>query len=103
MEVRITAQHPLVHWLYGDALRLISRLPSSVIASMKQKQSIKDKTLKQARVLGFVVARNMEFGMAGFVLDAVVTFAMTISAIDRNSIQQGDWNDECPQSCDYFS
>jgi uncharacterized membrane protein len=70
---------------------------------MKQKQSIKDKTLKQARVLGFVVARNMEFGMAGFVLDAVVTFAMTISAIDRNSIQQGDWNDECPQSCDYFS
>jgi hypothetical protein len=55
---------------------------------MKQKQSIKVKTLKQARVLGFVVARNMEFGMAGFVLDdAVVTFATTISAIDRNSTE----------------
>mmetsp|Transcript_6677 Transcript_6677/g.12220 ORF Transcript_6677/g.12220 Transcript_6677/m.12220 type:complete len:93 (+) Transcript_6677:395-673(+) len=46
----------------------------------------------------------MEFGMAGFVFDdAVVTFATTISAIDRNSIQQGDWNDECPQSCHYIS
>jgi hypothetical protein len=45
----------------------------------------------------------MEFCMVGFVLDAVVTFAMTISAIDRNSIQQGDWNVECPQSCHYIS
>jgi hypothetical protein len=46
----------------------------------------------------------MEFGMVGFVLDdAVVTSATTTSAIDRNSIQQGDWNDECPQSCHYIS
>jgi hypothetical protein len=81
-------QHPLVQWLYGDALRLLSRLPSSVIASMKQKQSIKVKTLKQARVLGFVMAQNMEFGMAGLVLDAIVTFATTISAIAETLLKK---------------
>ncbi len=61
-----------------------------MIASIIQKPSTKtimNKMLKQAQVLGFVVAQNMEFGMAQFVLDAVITFAMTISAINQNSIQ----------------
>jgi hypothetical protein len=60
MEVRVMHAAPAgAHWLYGDAWPLLSRLPSSVIAIIKQKQStktIKDEMLKQARVLGFVVA-----------------------------------------------
>jgi hypothetical protein len=87
-------QHPLVHWLYGDAWRLLSRLPSSVIATITSAETVYQnykgaKTLKQARVLGFVVARNMEFYVAGFFLDAVMMFCND-DIIDRNCIQQGN-------------
>lgn len=39
-----------------------------------------DSTLNQARTFGFLAARNMEFCMAGFVLDAVVTFLATLAS-----------------------
>lgn len=39
-------------------------------------------TMQQARVVGYKAARNMEFCMAGFALDAIVTCLVTLSKTD---------------------
>jgi hypothetical protein len=56
-------------------------LVASTMQTSLSTKTIKDEMLKQARILGFVAARNMEFCMAGFVLDAV-TFATKIASTE---------------------
>jgi hypothetical protein len=61
-------------------------------------ETIKDETLKQARISGFVAARNMEFCMAGFVLDAVVTFATKIASTETLLNKGIGMLDVCPMA-----
>jgi hypothetical protein len=49
---------------------------------MPSTKTIKDETLKQACISGFDAARSMEFCIAGFVLDAIVTFATKIASTE---------------------
>ncbi len=47
-----------------------------------------DSTLHQARVSGFVAARNMEFSMAGFAIEAVVTCITTLSSSETTLLNK---------------
>jgi len=80
-------QHPLVHWLYGDALRLLSRLPSSVIASITSAETVyKGQNAKTSSSIG--LCRGMKYGIwRGGICLGCRRDVCNDDIIDRNSTE----------------
>jgi hypothetical protein len=88
-------QHPLVHWLYGDAWRLLSCLLSSVIACITSAETVyrnyKGQNAKTS--LSFGLCRGTKYGiLRSWICVRCHRDVCNDDIIDRNSTQQGNWN-----------